>query len=232
MAYTYPDTWSLEAIIDYLWAVQAGLEAESSLAAQVAFWLAFEERVLAERVTRDGDRKGLIKSAAVQRRCDLGWDRTLMQAGTKSFSDAGRSAKKPPYSTLFSTIRPSAATRLGAVKATELGTTIVLKLRELKKPAYDELADELEAASGALEAADKARKGMKGKTETHDLRRRALIDDLETLADKTHIAILTAFPGDDDLVRTILSPWKDATAVNRDEMRGPPTPEPDAPDEA
>lgn len=217
MAYNIPDTWSLESTIDYLWAVQAGLEADPALETQAAAWLAFEERVLAERAKRDGARKSLIKASSVQRRKDLNWDKLIKRIGTRSFADAERDAKKAPYSTLFGSLRPSDATRLGAVKATDLGSVLVLKLRELRSEAYDALATELDSASGELQGADKARKTRAAESQTHDVRRRALLDELEDLIDKTQIAILTAYPGDSDLVRAILSPWKDATAVNREE---------------
>jgi len=217
VAYNLPDSWSLEAILDYLWAVQAGLEADPQLAPHAAAWLALEERLTAERATRDAARKALVKAAAVQRRRDLGWDQVMKALGTQSFADAQRNAKKPPYSVLFGAIRPSDATKLGAVKASELGVGLVLKLRELKRPVYDGLATELEAAGQALEAADKARKARAAEARTHDLRRRALLDEVEAQVDKTQIAILTTYPGQSDLVRAILSPWKDATSVNRDE---------------
>ena len=228
MAYNLPDTWSLETIIDYLWAIQAGLEADPALADQAGAWLALEARLVAERTTRDAARKALVKAASAQRRKDLNWDKVIKRIGTRSFADAERNAKRPPYAILFGSIRPSDATRLGAIKARELGAGLALKMRELKQADYDGLATQLEAASAELDAADKTRKTRAAEAQTHDVRRRALIEEVEALIDKTQIAILTAYRGESDLVRTILSPWKDASSVNREET--PTTPSGDAPE--
>lgn len=227
VSYQIPDTWSLEATVDYLWAVQAALEADPALISLSATWVAFEERVAAERQTRDAARKGLIKAASLQRRADLVWDKTVKRIGTRSFSDAERDAKKAPYALLFGGLRPSDATRLGAVKASELGGGLVLKLRALGQPDYDAFADALGAASEALGAADRARKTRAAEAQTHDIRRRALLEDLEGLIDRTQIDILRAYPGDSELVRAVLSPWKDATRVNREEGGDPASPAPD-----
>ncbi len=229
MAYSIPDTWSLETAIDYLWGVQAGLAADPTLASHASAWLALEERFLAERSTRDSARKALVAAAAVQRRRDLNWDKVIKRIGTRSFGDAERNAKKPPYSILFSGVRPSDATRLGATKAGEFSAGLTMKMRELKQADYDGLAGELESAAGDLDTADKDRKLRAAESQTHDIRRRSLLDDVEALIGRTQIALLTAYPGESDLVRAILSPWKDATSVNREEIL--PKPNPGAPED-
>lgn len=224
MSYSLPATWSLESMRDYCWAVEAGLEADPALAALAPPWAAFEARLEAERNKRDGVRKRLVKSSAVERVADLRWDDVIKRLGTRSFADAERDAKKPPYALLFGTLAPAQCRRLGAVKAGELSNGLAVKLRELGAP-YALFEAELTQAAEALRGAHQQRKLLQAENSGHDLRRRALLDELEWLVDQTELGILTARPGDDDAVRAILSPWKDVTRVNRAEDK----PSPDAP---
>lgn len=221
MSYTLPASWSLESMRDYVWAVEAGLEADPALAALAPPWAAFENALEAERLKRDGVRKRLVKRSAVQRVADLRWDNVIKRLGTRSFADAERDAKRPPYVLLFGTLPPSQCRRLGAVKAGELSNGLIAKLRELG-PDYASFEAELSQAAAALRDADQQRKQLQAEDGGHDLRRRALLEDLEALVDTTELGILTARPGDNDAVRAVLSPWKDATRVNRDEAGGPP----------
>lgn len=223
MAYRIPKKWSLASLLDYNWSVEAGLEA-AGLAGDAAKWAAFEERVLAERETRDAARKAHIKAAAAQRRKDHAWDTVIRRIGTQAFADANRDAKKAPYVLLFGAVRPSDAVDLGAVKATRLGAELAAKMRALKLDKYTALATELDAASDALEAADKARRARSIEARTHNVRRIALLEDAEALVGATQIAILTALPDERGLVRAILSPRRDPTSVERE---GPAEPDPD-----
>jgi len=215
MSYSLPETWSIESLVDYFWMVQAMLEADPATAGLATQWLALENDALSERTTRDSARKLLIKASALQRFKDLVWDTTVDRIGDKAMFDAGRDPKKPPYSLMFSSVRPSDAKRLGAVKAGDLGTVLVEKLRAVGKPEYTELADLFATASADLGESDKTRKQRAAESQTHDVRRRAMIDAAEALVDKTQIGILTAYPGDTARVRATLSPWKDPTRVNR-----------------
>lgn len=219
MSYTLPASWSLESMRDYVWAVEAGLEANAALASLAPPWAAFENELEAERLKRDGVRKSLVKRSAIQRVADLNWDNVIKRLGTRAFADAERDAKRPPYSLLFGTLPPSQCRRLGAVKAGELSNGLLAKLRQLG-PDYAAFEAELAEAAAALRDADQQRKQLQAEDGGHDIRRRALLENLENLVDATELGILTARPGDDDAVRAVLSPWKDATRVNRDEGGG------------
>lgn len=221
MSYSLPVTWSLESMRDYCWAVEAGLEADPALATLAPPWMAAEAKLDAERARRDGVRKRLVKASAVQRIADLRWDDFIKRLGTRAFSDAERDAKKPPYALLFGTLAPSHCRRLGAVKAGDLSDVLASKLRELGAD-YAPFEAELTQAAAALRAADQQRKLLQADDATHDLRRQALLDELETLVDATELGVLTARPGDGDSVRAVLSPWKDVTRVNRDDGKDAP----------
>jgi hypothetical protein len=220
MSAKIPEVWSIESATEYVWGVQASLAADPGLTQLVADWDGFESKLEAERVTRNSARKTAIRAAAVQRVADAGWDATLDRVGDWTFFASGRDSKAPPYSAVFDLAPPSQAKRFGAAKATAFGARVVSKLRTFDPTATADLVKEMESANATLAAAAAERSRAALEAQSHDLRRRALLAELQGLCDQAEIAILMAHPGENARVQAILRVRKDAGSIDRDPADG------------
>lgn len=205
MAYTFKVNTGYPRIRRYCAQGIGGLEARPELAASVADWEAMKQRVRAEHQAREDVDDKVIKASAAARVADAGFDACLGDVSARAFELAGKDASAEPYVTLFGKITAQRAKRFGPAKAIDVGTRVVRDGRRLA-PEMGSLLDALEAATQRLDAAFKAFEAAEDELFAPRQAKKKLVRDLNLLVARTEAAVLTAFPGNEDLVVAILTP--------------------------
>lgn len=208
MSYQLPETCSLETMLDYAVGVEAGLAVEGEGLEDLApDWAAIILVIKATRDGRDDRRHALIRSIAVLRARDRRWDNTIGKVSSRSYEAANKKADQAPYAPLFGSLKANAAKQLGPAKAVVFGSTLAKRLDVLAHPELAGLADDVRAANQALEAAYAVRQAAYEESLLQAIPRSRVLVDLHMLIAHTEAKILTRFPGEDDRVRALLSPY-------------------------
>ena len=206
MAYSLPETISLEGMIDYITGVSAGLKAMPGLAPLAESWGQRKLALRADRDARDDARGTVIECSKVVEVRDTIWDKAVVDLSGRAFFAAGKDASKPPYAPLFGTVPAATATKLGPAKATIYGGSLVSKGTTLAHPDLGGAIQVVADANGPLADAGTARAVAKIAAATHEIKRIQIREELELLIAQTELGILQKFVGRDDLVKAILAP--------------------------
>jgi len=243
MAYQFPDKTSFPRLRDYTAQVIGGCKARpDQLGTQVASWQATKVRVVELRSQREGANDAALEASTGARVEDVQFDVDLGGASAKSFELSGKDASKTPYVELFGKDDARTVKGYGPVKAVAAAGRIVKDGRRLKATEaasiFAERAaellpalDRLEASTGRLGAAATRVADAKDALFAPRQAKKKLVADLNALIAVTEAAILTAFPGRDDIVSAILLPWFERRAPKpKAGVAKPPSPDPLAPD--
>lgn len=162
-------------------------------------------RLRGERDARDDARAAVLAASARVRVADADWDGVVTDVSGRAWLASGKDAGRLPYAALFGGVRAADAIELGPHKATVFGGRLLAKARELAHPDLVPAVERLAVSNEALAAAAAERDEATEKAAQHDVRRRALVREVEALAARTEVEILTRFPGRRDLVRAVLA---------------------------
>lgn len=214
MSYTLKDA-GVAACLDYAEDTAAGLEVLAkrkgvgeALAPTIASW----KELVTGLEQESGEERVLSRALRYARAdvniTDVDWDSAIGGLSGEAYLAAGKKSDKAPYAELFGTVPAQKAKRLGPAKATSFGTETVTKARALGHERLTAATDAVDAANQALASAHEGRLAAQSAlavfgVKEHDRRAR-----VEALIAATEIELLRAFPGRDDLVRSVLSPWK------------------------
>ena len=205
MAYKLRKTVGLEAMREYAVGVIAGLKAVKGLEPLAAQWQTAKANIVKARDARDEARDAERETTACVRVADAQWDHSVGQLSGLAYLISGKSEKGEPYAQLFGTVKAAQLRNLGASKTTAAGTLLVEKLAAIGHAQLNAPAKELDKLTKALAAAEEADAAAEIAALTHEIERVKLVRKLETLIAETEAKILAKFPGQDDLVRAILT---------------------------
>lgn len=118
---------------------------------------------------------------------------------------AGKKPKNEPYASVMR-VPAKRATKLGHVKATELGDRVLAEVTRSEQPTLTAWATTFAPANAALKASSTAMEAAEDALDDPRFQKRALICQLNTLIATTEAAILTAHPGSGSLADAILVP--------------------------
>ncbi len=225
MPYAPDDNASLDALVDHAESVAAGLAAVDALKALDKDWLALLTDLKAAREEQEQKRFELLKASRKVRVLDRFFDRAVSQLARQAQADAG-GVDKPPYSTLFGAVKSKDILAMGPEKAVAVGALLAEKAKGLQNADNTvRLASAVKDAAGPLADAHAARQKAKEAVLVLAVKRQQLSARLGALAALTQVGILTAFPGDSELVRAVLSIERGERDQKR-ESDDPPTPAP------
>ncbi|MCC6622981.1 MAG: hypothetical protein IT385_17110 [Deltaproteobacteria bacterium] len=222
MSYKVNPSTSYGRMRRYVAQVIGGLESREATRARVDAWRALQQEVIAERGTREAADDVLLAAAARARVEDAEWDAALGATSSRAYELAKKDAGADPYATLFGKIDAKRARSMGLAKATAVGRAVVKDGRRLGVTELGAELETLEAATTRLEEAQRAVESAEDALFTPRLAKKKLVRKLNELIAVTEAAILTAFPGRDEIVSAILIPW-----FERRSGRGSAQPEPD-----
>ena len=208
MAYAFIVTTSYGRLRQYTAQVEGGLRARAKdLAPHAPAWSAMKDRIVAERAERELADDAALQATARARVEDADFDSALGDVSSKSYELADKQADQEPYVTLFGKIPAKRAKGFGPAKATEVGARI---LKDGPRFGHAELDAPLAALATATSALSDAKKAIDEADDalfTPRQKKKKLVTALNTLIAVTEAAILSAFPGRDDIVGAILLPW-------------------------
>jgi hypothetical protein len=205
MAYKLMRTTALEGLREYTVGVIAGLKAVKGLESLAAPWQTAKANIVKARDARDDARDAECETTAHVRVADAQWDRAVVELSGLTFLVSGKDAKAEPYAQLFGTLKAEKLKKLGPAKATAAGAELVEKLGAIRHPQLGASAKELDKLTKQLAAAEEADAAAELAALTHEIERVKLLRRLEVLIAETEARILAKFPGDEGLVRAILS---------------------------
>jgi len=217
MAYVLSRTMSLESMRSYVVQVIAGLNAVSELAPLAAPWRGEKDALGKQREARDADLDLEVETSARVRVCDAEWDLAVGQLSKTALYLAGGNAKKEPYAQLFGGMKAQKMRSLGPAKASVVAAALVAKCSAMTSPEMLAAAQEIAQKTEALAAAENADAAAEAKVLTHGVERAKTLRRWEGLIAETEVAILTRYPGRDDLVRAILDPTPERRSSKQDE---------------
>lgn len=208
MSYAQPSDASLESVIDYVVGVIAVLQATPELAALAPPWHKLRDNLLKARDDRDQKRWKLLGAQRKVGVLDVKWDAAVGDLSGRAFLAAGKDAKAHPYADLFSPLVADDLKRLGPVRAAAAEEVIQAKGKALAHPDLTKSLDGLDKATVALTAADTERTAALQVVLVLDIERTKQIAAVDLLVATTEIGVLTAFPGQREIVRAVLAPAK------------------------
>ncbi len=207
MAYSFSENTSYGRARRYTAQVIGGLKARKELAGQVDAWTTFKARIIHERQLRELADDAVLEASTLGRVEDAQFDVDLGSVSSHAFLAAGKDAKATPYDELFGKDDAKRVKAFGIVRAAEAGRRIVKDGRRLEVPNLVPQLDQLDATTARLQAAATGVEAAKDALFGPRRVKKVLIADLNHLIATTEAAILTAFPGRDDLVSAITRPW-------------------------
>lgn len=207
MAYSFDETVSYSRARRYASQVIGGLAARPVLAAQVVDWRAMKQRIRIERDQREDADDLIIETSTATRVDDVDFDFCLTKTSGRSWELSGKDASAEPHATLFGKVPAKRARSFGPAKATEVGLRVVKDGRKFALPELEASLAELEAATAVLGTSFKAFEDAEDALFTPRQAKKKLVRALNLLIATTEAAVLTAFPGREDIVSAILLPW-------------------------
>jgi hypothetical protein len=214
MGYTLRDA-GVMACLGYAEDTAAGLEVlgrrkgvGEALAPSIASWKELVAGLEGEAAEQRLLERALRYARADVNITDADWDSAIGSLSGEAYLAANKKSDKPPYSGLFGVVTAQKAKRLGPAKATSFGAGIVEKAKALGHERLGTATIAVEAANAALAEAHQGRVAAESALAVFGVRDHQRRSRIEALIAATEIEILRAFPGRDDLVRGVLSPWK------------------------
>ena len=206
MSYRVKPDWSLEALIDYLVAVYAAVNAQEELAELAPPFAELKAKARGARDRRDELRYAAIEARAVAAVRDTAWDDTVGDLSGAAYLVSGKDDQAPPYSILFGNIKADEMRRFGLAKATLCGRRLVAQLTELNHPGLTHHIAPLTQRTDRLDQAHQAREAANQAVMLFAIEQSRLIDAVQRAVDQAEVTILTRSPGNRGLVRAVLAP--------------------------
>jgi hypothetical protein len=206
MAYKFRTSTSFGRARRYLSQCIGGVEARPQTAHLSPPLKALRDEFVAQRAARESVDDLVLVTTARLRVEDVDWDNALGQVSSKSYLLSNKDADSDPYATLFGKVDAKRARGFGAAKAVIVGETVVRDGRRLDADLEAEL-NQLEVATNRLSEAKRLFDEADDALFVPRQSKKKLINKLNDLIAVTEAGILTAFPGRDDIVSAILTPW-------------------------
>lgn len=209
MAFTLRDNTSPEKLVDFTHSVTAGLTANlpeyPGLGAELPAWntLGGEAKALLSEL--DSLLQLEITARAVLRSWDRRWDKSVGRVSSESYHLANKKSDAEPYVSLFGAVKAKEARQMGYDRAVEFSTRLIDRAKILNHPGLALVLADFEKVTAELQTAGAARDAATRKVELQRLKIRQWIPTVQQQMHATEAVILSLAPGDDDLVRTILS---------------------------
>ena len=198
MSYPQRPSASLEALIDYVVSVIAGLEA-IGLDVLAAPWLALLQTLRSNRDSRDDARFALLRAQRKFNVRDAQWDEAISDLSGRAYLAAGKDAKALPYQALFGGVTANDARNLGPAKAAAVADVVLAKGAQLAHPDLATSLQRLQDATASLNSAADLRSQTRIAVATHAVVRIQRLADVDTAVGIAEAGILSAFPGRRDL---------------------------------
>ncbi|NUN12037.1 MAG: hypothetical protein HUU55_00220 [Myxococcales bacterium] len=210
MGYTLPANLGVDALDEYCGNVTANLIKASKRIPDILPLIPPWEQMEIEFTTYLDERRQLRRTLNQERAgvkiTDVYWDEDVGVVSSESYHVSGKKADQDPYRSLFGTTKAADARKLGPDEATKFGDSLIERAKVLNHPGLVVSIAAFEATNNELRDAGKARSAAASAVELHILKGRQMIPKVQELIDKTEAALLTIRPGDDKLIRAILSP--------------------------
>lgn len=207
MAYDIPETWSLLSLRAFALWVAAGLEADDSTRHLAADWNDFVALVDVIIADQRAAEDLVVKARALVGASHTHFNRALVQLSSEAFHVSGKRAKTGPYAALFGNTTADKARRFGPDRAVPLAEDLIRRTRKLGTAELQSPADALEYRTMQLSRAAFERSGSRGERRDFDLEKARLIEEGEARLLRTERALVELFPGDDDTIRELISPY-------------------------
>jgi hypothetical protein len=178
------------------------------LAPSIASWKELVSGLEGEAAERRGLERALRYARADVNVTDVDWDSAIGGLSGEAYLMADKKSNRSPYSELFGTVTAQKSKRLGPAKATSFGTQTVAKATALGHERLGAATSAVETANAALSEAHQGRVAAESALAVFGVRDYERRSRVEALIAATEIELLRAFPGRDDLVRSVLSPWR------------------------
>lgn len=206
MSYKFKTSTSFGRGRRYLSQCIGGVEARPQTAHLAPPLKALRDEFVAQRAAREAVDDVVLVATARLRVEDVEWDKALGQVSSRSYLLSGKDADTDPYATLFGKVDAKRARGFGAAKAVIVGESVVRDGRRLDADLGTELS-QLETATTRLNEAKRLYDEADDALFVPRQSKKKLIGKLNDLIAVTEAGILTAFPGRDDIVSAILTPW-------------------------
>lgn len=207
MAYDIPETWSLLSLRAFALWVAAGLEADDSTRHLAADWndfVAIVDTLIADQRAAEDL---VVKSRALVGASHSHFKRAVGQLSAEAFHVSGKRAKAGPYAALFGNTTAHKARSVGPERAVPFAEDLIRRTRKLGTPELQSVANALEYRAMQLSRASYERAGSRGERRDFDLEKARLIEEGEARLLRTERALVDLFPGDDDTIRELISPY-------------------------
>lgn len=229
MSYKFKTTTSYGRLRRYAAQVIGGLEAREATRPSASAWREIQAGITQERTTREAADDVLLAASARARLEDAEWDEALLRTSSRTYELARKDASAEPYATLFGRVDAKRARAFGLAKATVVGQAVVKDGRRLDAPELGAVLDQLEVATRRLDEARALVEGAEDALFQPRMAKKKLVRQINDLIAVTEAAVLTAFPGRDDIVAAILLPWFERRS-SRKATSADPEPDPLVPD--
>lgn len=134
------------------------------------------------------------------------WKAEIITCSSDAFHASGKKSDRDPYQSLFGTIKAKAARSLGYQQAYKVGSNLIARAQVLNHPDLKAPFEKFAISNELLQTAGQMRDKCKTATELHTLGTKSHIEDIQKLIHSTEVELLKLSPGNNALVRTILSP--------------------------
>lgn len=207
MAYDIPEKWTLLTLRAFALWVAAGLEADDSTRHLAAEWNQFVALLDAVIADQRAAEDLLVKARALVGASHTHFNRALGQLSAEAFHVSGKRAKAAPYAPLFGNTTAKKAREFGPDRAVPFAEELIRRTRKLGTTELQPVANALEFRTMQLSRAAFERAGSRGERRDFDLEKARLIEEGEARLLNTERALVELFPGDDDTIRELISPY-------------------------
>jgi len=214
MSYRFELNTSYQRLRRYGAQVSGGLRARKVFDPHATSWAQMKQRIKREREQREEADDAVLEASTVTRVEDADNDAALTAVSGRSWELSNKEASADPHATLFK-IPAKRIKSFGAARAVEESSRIVRDGRRFAELDFEKTLDGLETTSARLATAFQAFEAADDALFDPRRAKKALIRDINALIAVTEAAILTAFPGRDDIVSAILQPWFERKAKRK-----------------
>jgi len=207
MSYRFESGTSYTRLRRYAAQAIGGLKARKVFEPIVTTWFALKQRIAKEREVREQADDAVLEASTAARVEDADNDNALTDVSAKSWELSDKDASKDPHATLFGKLPAKRVKGFGPGRALEESDRIVKDGRRFSEHDFGTTLDTLEGTSRGLDLAYKAFEATEDGLFEPRKTKKALIRAVNDLIAITEAAILTQFPGRDDIVSAILKPW-------------------------
>ena len=216
MTYKFEVSTSHQRLRQHGVQVRAGLSAVPELVSMVERWVAQTARITEHRAAWEAGQDELTITQTINRVSDTNWDASYTEGSGLAYLLAKKKKDEDPYRTVFR-VPARRATRLGHVKAFEVGDRAIAEARRFQLPALSGWADTFTAANERLKASGRAMEAAEDALDEPRFSKTQLVRAHNELIAATEAFILMAFPGRGDLADAILIPTRERRREKDDE---------------